>query len=164
MKILQMIRCICKANIVEVLNGNGWYYICCPNCARTVRPVEGKYSCTQCPRADIQYTQRVVVRGEDDSGTTTFTLFNKEAEQIIGVPIQTLLSEEGEKQPMKDLPTAIKNLIGRQCAFQIKVTTYNMTHGCEEYTVTRVTDCSSPSTTPNNPMEEENRKKKQKCD
>nr|XP_017232750.1 PREDICTED: uncharacterized protein LOC108206822 isoform X2 [Daucus carota subsp. sativus] len=98
------------ANIVEVLNGNGWYYICCPNCARTVRPVEGKYSCTQCPRADIQYTQRVVVRGEDDSGTTTFTLFNKEAEQIIGVPIQTLLSEEGEAIP-KILYSRIRPII-----------------------------------------------------
>lgn len=33
------------------------------------------------------------MRIKDDSGTTTLTLFNKEAEQLIGIPLQKLLSD-----------------------------------------------------------------------
>ena len=36
---------------------------------------------------------RVVARIKDDTGTTTVTLFNKEAEQFIGAPIQRLINE-----------------------------------------------------------------------
>ena len=35
----------------------------------------------------------MVARVKDDSETTTFTLFNKEAEQLIGVPLEKILTE-----------------------------------------------------------------------
>lgn len=35
----------------------------------------------------------MVIRVEDASGTTTLTLFNKEAEQLIGMPLQKILAE-----------------------------------------------------------------------
>ena len=35
-------------------------------------------------------------------------------------------------------------MMGKVCVFQIKVTEYNITRGCEEYTVTQVSECSSP--------------------
>lgn len=34
-----------------------------------------------------------MIRVEDASGTTTLTLFNKEAEQLIGMPLQKILAE-----------------------------------------------------------------------
>ena len=39
---------------------------------------------------------------------------------------------------MSKIPAAVNNIIGKVCVFQIKVTPYNTSHGCEEYTVTRV--------------------------
>ena len=35
----------------------------------------------------------MVAQVNDESGTTTFTLFNKEAEQLIGVPLEKIFSE-----------------------------------------------------------------------
>ncbi|KAL1824898.1 hypothetical protein ACET3Z_011676 [Daucus carota] len=35
-------RCLCEAEVVEILNGDGWYYECCATCARAVQKMEGK--------------------------------------------------------------------------------------------------------------------------
>ncbi|KAL1803865.1 hypothetical protein ACET3Z_032512 [Daucus carota] len=38
---------------------------------------------------------------------------------------------------MTNIPAVVNNIVGKICAFQIKVTPYNTSHGCQEYTVTR---------------------------
>ncbi|KAK1362001.1 hypothetical protein POM88_046475 [Heracleum sosnowskyi] len=139
-----LLRFLCKAKIISILDGNGWYYICCSKCARAVKQLEGKYYCAHCVEESSSYTQRyrVVIHVEDASGSTSFTLFNKEAEQLIGIPLQKILTEIEENDNVAQIPAAIKNIVGKVCAFQIKVTKYNITHACEEYTVTRVLESS----------------------
>lgn len=39
-----------------------------------------------------------MVRVEDGTGYTTMTLFNKEAEQLVGVPLQKILADQQEVQ------------------------------------------------------------------
>ncbi|KAK1384412.1 hypothetical protein POM88_022149 [Heracleum sosnowskyi] len=85
---------------------------------------------------------RVVIHVDDVSGSTSFTLFNKEAEQLIGIPLQKILTEIKENDDVTQIPPAIKNLVWKVCTFQIKVTKYNITHACEEYTVTCVLESS----------------------
>ncbi|XP_017238125.1 replication protein A 70 kDa DNA-binding subunit B [Daucus carota subsp. sativus] len=139
------VRGLCTATITEIMEGNGWLYNCCSKCARAVHPTQGKYFCAACNADNITVSQRyrVVARIKDDTGTTTVTLFNKEAEQLIGAPIQKLINEVTEGTDMEEIPPAIKNIVGKLCAFQIKINNYNITHGCEEYTVTRVSECSN---------------------
>lgn len=105
-----VVRCLCKGTITEILNGNGWYYNCCTKCAPDVRLLEGKYYCNACTEDDIQVAQRyrVVVRIEDESGSTTLTMFNKEAEQLIGVPLPKVLAEVKENSSMTEIPPAVK--------------------------------------------------------
>ncbi|KAK1387748.1 hypothetical protein POM88_015926 [Heracleum sosnowskyi] len=86
---------------------------------------------------------RVVIHVEDDSGTTSFTLFNKEAEQLIGIPMQKILAEIEENDNVTQIPAAIRNIVGKVCTFQIKVNKYNITHACEEYAVIRVLESST---------------------
>ncbi|KAL1831106.1 hypothetical protein ACET3Z_000757 [Daucus carota] len=109
---------------------------------------EGKIFCPGCQEVKKKVSHRVVARVKDESGTTTFTIFNKEAELLIGVPLEKIFSELAPINTMegtiKDIPTPIKNMMGKVCVFQIKVTEYNITRGCEEYTVTQVSECSSP--------------------
>ncbi|XP_063947543.1 replication protein A 70 kDa DNA-binding subunit B [Daucus carota subsp. sativus] len=158
-----VLHCLCKGTIIDVLNGNGWYYICCPKCARAVRELEGKFYCAACTEEPYPVTQRyrVVIRIEDGTGSTTLTLFNKEAEQIIGAPLNTLLKEI-EKEKLAEIPPALKNLIGKKCAFQIKITPYNIEKGCEEYTVTRVSELSLPPITNDAADSSEGSNKKQR--
>ncbi|WOH15305.1 hypothetical protein DCAR_0934842 [Daucus carota subsp. sativus] len=139
------VRGLCMATITEIMEGNGWLYNCCSKCARAVHPTEEKYFCVACNDDNITVSQRyrVVARIKDDTGTTTVTLFNKEAEQLIGAPIQRLINELTEGTNMEEIPPAVKNIVGKLCAFQIKINNYNITNGCEEYTVTRVSECSN---------------------
>ncbi|KAL1823138.1 hypothetical protein ACET3Z_009916 [Daucus carota] len=156
------VRCLYTATITEILDGNGWLYNCCSICARAVHPTEGKYYCNACNDTNFTVSQRyrVVARIKDDTGTTTVTLFNKEAEQLIGVPIQKIITEMGEASHMDKIPAPVANLIGKLCAFQIKINNYNITHGCEEYTVTRVSECSAAGTESPNTVDAAQKNKK----
>ncbi|XP_063948114.1 replication protein A 70 kDa DNA-binding subunit D-like [Daucus carota subsp. sativus] len=139
------VRGLCTATITGIMEGNGWLYNCCSKCARAVHPTEGKYFCAACNDDNITVSQRyrVIAAIKDDTGTTTVTLFNKEAEQLIGAPIQKLIKELTEGTDLEEIPPSVKNIVGKLCAFQIKINNYNITHGCEEYTVTRVSECSN---------------------
>ncbi|KAK1394835.1 hypothetical protein POM88_013891 [Heracleum sosnowskyi] len=146
----QLVRCICRAQIVDVLGGNGWYYNCCPTCARAPQDMNGKYYCLACNEDIESLAQRfrIVVRVEDPTGTTTVTLFNKEAEQLVGVPLQKILvAQSQDQQLMEAIPPVVRNIIGKHCAFQLKITPYNIIQGCEEYTVSRVYEVPSLDTT-----------------
>lgn len=44
----QVVRCICQATIIDVLGGKGWYYNCCPTCARALRDLNGKFYYLSC--------------------------------------------------------------------------------------------------------------------
>lgn len=69
------------------------------------------------------------------------------------------MDQEGNTE---DIPTPIKNMVGKFCAFQIKVTQYNITTGCEEYTVTRVSECSKTPATTSTAEEETHKDKRMK--
>ncbi|KAL1803163.1 hypothetical protein ACET3Z_031810 [Daucus carota] len=109
------IRCLCEAEVVEILNGDGWYYECCTTCARAIQKREGQVFCPGCQdtKEKTSHRYRVVARVKDDSGTTTFTLFNKEAEQLIGVPLEKMLTELDQEGNTEDIPTPIKNMVGK---------------------------------------------------
>ncbi|KAK1384342.1 hypothetical protein POM88_022077 [Heracleum sosnowskyi] len=83
---------------------------------------------------------RIVVQVEDPTGSTCVTLFNKEAGQLIGVPLQKILAEQAEGAQMTYIPSVVHNIIGKLCAFQIKISPYNIIQECEEYTITRVSE------------------------
>lgn len=61
-----------------------------------------------------------------------------------------------------DIPPPVKNIVGKTCVFQIKVTSYNTTHGCEEYIVTRVLEISTDDNNPKNNECDGNLGKRQK--
>ncbi|KAK1389887.1 hypothetical protein POM88_018065 [Heracleum sosnowskyi] len=138
----QVVRCICRAKILGILDGTGWYYNCCPTCARALGDLNGKFYCIGCDEEMPSLAQRfrIVVQVEDPTGSTTVTLFNKEAEQLVGVPLQKILADQAEHAQLTDIPSVVRNIIGKLCAFQIKITPYNIIQGCEEYTVTRVSE------------------------
>ncbi|XP_063938166.1 uncharacterized protein LOC135148001 [Daucus carota subsp. sativus] len=58
------------------------------------------------------------------------------------------------------IPAAVNNIVGKVCAFQIKITKYNITHGCEEYTVARVSESSSATPSTSGTVESGNKAKR----
>ncbi|XP_074345463.1 uncharacterized protein LOC141684404 isoform X2 [Apium graveolens] len=76
------------------------------------------------------------------------------------------MDEAGEELVV--IPPAVNNIVGKLCAFQLKITPYNIIQGCEEYTVTRVSELNvvdsgtanlSHCTSAGNPVGPNSRKK-----
>ncbi|KAK1383177.1 hypothetical protein POM88_020912 [Heracleum sosnowskyi] len=89
----------------------------------------------------VSLSYKLIVHAQDSSGTTTFTLFNKEAEHLIGVPMKHLITDITEGTTLDDTPPVIKNIVGKRCAFDVKFNAYNTERGCEEFTVYRLNEC-----------------------
>ncbi|KAK1383678.1 hypothetical protein POM88_021413 [Heracleum sosnowskyi] len=136
----QVVHCMCRAKIVAILEDNGWYYNCCPTCFRALGDLDGKFYCLACDEETPTLAQRfrIVVQIEDRSGSTTVTLLNKEAQQLVGVPLLKILAKQ--EYHLATIPRVVNNIIGEVCAFHLEITPYNIIQGCKDYTVTRVSD------------------------
>ncbi|KAK1370447.1 hypothetical protein POM88_036539 [Heracleum sosnowskyi] len=136
----QVVRCLCRAKIVAVIDKNGWYYDCCPTCARALGDLDGKFYCLACDEETPSLAQRyrIVVQIEDPSGSTTVTLFDQEAQQLVGFPLPKLLSAQGEENNKTPFPPAINDIIGKVCTFQMNITPYNIIQGCKDYDITGI--------------------------
>lgn len=86
----------------------------------------------------------IIVSVKDHTGKTTFTLFNKEVERLLGIPIEHLVADIGKANLTQDIPPVLNNIIGRKCAFHVKVTSYNL-GGRAGYTVARLSEIAAPT-------------------
>ncbi|KAL8095119.1 hypothetical protein AgCh_036540 [Apium graveolens] len=129
-----VVRFICEATIINISKHNNWYYNTCPKCPKGIRIEGDKYYCEACQKETEDCKQRymIIVVVKDASGETTFTLFNKEAQRLIGIPIDNIISEIGQ-----DIPPVLNNVVGKTCAFEVKVIIRNQ-DGQEGYTVARL--------------------------
>ncbi|KAK1393982.1 hypothetical protein POM88_013038 [Heracleum sosnowskyi] len=139
---LLLARCLCHAEITAILDGEGWYYTCCPKCARKVRLLGQGYYCGSCAEnvSDPKQRYKLIVRVVDISGTTTFTLFNKEVERLVVVPVENILAELTQDNPASEIPAVLNNVIGKTCGFDVKISSYNTNLGYEEYTVVKLSE------------------------
>ncbi|KAK1391346.1 hypothetical protein POM88_010402 [Heracleum sosnowskyi] len=138
----KLARCLCHAEITAILDGEGWYYTCCPKCARKVRLLGQGYYCGSCAEnvSDPKQRYKLIVRVVDISGTTTFTLFNKEVERLVVVPVENILAELTQDNPATEIPAVLNNVIGKTCGFDVKISSYNTNLGYEEYTVVKLSE------------------------
>ncbi|KAK1358463.1 hypothetical protein POM88_051719 [Heracleum sosnowskyi] len=83
---------------------------------------------------------KLIVRVVDISGTTTFTLFNKEVERLVVVPVENILAELTQDNPTTEMPAVLNNVIDKTCGFDVKISSYNTNLGYEEYTVVKLSE------------------------
>lgn len=156
---------LCEATITDVSRYDGWYYNACPNCPRKIRIDNGKLYCDSCTQETAAYKPRykVIVVVKDNSTKTTFTLFNKEVERLIGVPVQNVINEIGQAKLTTEIPPIVRNVIGKKCAFEVKLTSFNQ-DGREGYGVARLSEITAqtPIATEVGNADEASTSKKQK--
>ena len=126
----------------------------------------------------LHRSYKIIIGVQDDSGRTTFALLNNDAEQLIGVPVRSIISNLGQvlshhlqrttfmqgkhctyttnklkpyhndnilqDNLTQDIPPIINNIIGRRCAFEVKVSSYNR-DGRAGYTVGRLIEMPGSS-------------------
>ncbi|KAK1385062.1 hypothetical protein POM88_022797 [Heracleum sosnowskyi] len=135
-------RCICLAEIIAIVAKEGWYYNCCPTFLRKPRLQGQAYYCDHYAEAitDIKQRYKLILRVKDQSGTTTFTLFNKEVERLVHIPVE-------KDKPTTPIPVVFNNVVGKACAFDIKINHYNANLGYDEYTVVKISAETEPEGT-----------------
>ncbi|KAK1385345.1 hypothetical protein POM88_023080 [Heracleum sosnowskyi] len=141
----EIIRYLCEATIVDLLKHETWFCNSCPNCPHHIQIQDTKFYCGRCLVHVDTYTQRyrVNVVVQDSSGKTTFTLFNKEVERLIRVPIMKIIAEIGQLD--NEIPPVLRNMVGRKCLFEVKANAYNQP-GRDGFTVARLSE--DPQGTP----------------
>ncbi|KAF3955903.1 hypothetical protein CMV_018935 [Castanea mollissima] len=92
----------CNAKIIDFNNKYGWYYVACLICKTKVRQVKGVLWCERCknePKFAVP-SYRIQVQVQDETGSTTFILFDKGAKKIISKTAKELaeMQEEYRKE------------------------------------------------------------------
>ncbi|XP_030957614.1 uncharacterized protein LOC115979689 [Quercus lobata] len=134
----------CNAKIININKKYGWYYVACLICKTKVKQVKGVLWCERCknePKFAVP-SYRIQVEVQDETGSTTFILFDKGAEKIISKTAKELaeMQEEILKLDENILPKEIQKIIGNKYLFQLHLDEYNLKYGTENYTVSKILD------------------------
>ncbi|XP_075636556.1 replication protein A 70 kDa DNA-binding subunit D-like [Castanea sativa] len=132
----------CNAKIININNKYGWYYVACLICKTKVKQVKGILWCERCknqPKFAVP-SYRIQVQVQDETGSTTFILFDKGVEKIISKIAKELaeMQEEIFKLDGNTLPEEIQKIIGNEYLFQLHLDEYNLKYGKENYIVSKI--------------------------
>ncbi|XP_045817402.1 replication protein A 70 kDa DNA-binding subunit A-like [Trifolium pratense] len=131
----------CAATVDDILVKNGWYYVSCPDCRKTVSPTETGFKCDHC-KVDIAYPKtrfRLELQVKDRTATTIFVLFDEVAEQVVQVKLGDLTSNlENGNGGDSELPGQLLNIIGSTHVFQVKMSSYFESLGRQSFTANTI--------------------------
>ncbi|CAI9117332.1 OLC1v1018704C1 [Oldenlandia corymbosa var. corymbosa] len=144
------------ASIVSIESEYGWFYIACKKCNKKVNPtmevggldgggapLQSYYYYNKCQNnvSAVVPRFRVQVRVLDDSGSTSFLLFDKDVYKCIRKTAlhvrEDMLKIESEDERPK-VPKGLERLVGKKFIFKIEVSEYNIDNNWPMYTVLRM--------------------------
>ncbi|CAJ2679390.1 unnamed protein product [Trifolium pratense] len=131
----------CAATVDDILVKNGWYYVSCPDCRKTVSPTETNFRCDHC-KVDIEYPKtrfRLELQVKDRTDTAIFVLFDEIAEQVVHVKLGDLTSNlENGNEGSSELPEQLLNIIGTTHVFQVRMSSYFESRGRRSFTANKI--------------------------
>lgn len=93
--------------------------------------------CMQKSKCYVIFTRyKIHVRVSDESGDTTFVIFNQDAEKLLDSSANKFVNRLGIGN--NQFPEEITTFIGKSFVFKIKLTNYNLKDGLENYTVVKM--------------------------
>ncbi|XP_010473651.1 PREDICTED: uncharacterized protein LOC104753067 [Camelina sativa] len=131
----------CKVKVVDIVLRNGWNYISCSGCNLKMDTTGSTISCLTCPPTQavgkLQYRIQIIV--DDGQNTTNFVILNQEATKLLKRTASDLANDKLNCDgPAKDVPDAIKALLGKVFYFNVKVSDYNFKATYQTFTVTSI--------------------------
>ncbi|KAH6767353.1 hypothetical protein C2S52_018336 [Perilla frutescens var. hirtella] len=108
----------CRPNIYRETIGD-WSYLACKRCQKKMRASGSQFFCEKCQSFDItgKLRYKLTVRVVDDTGTTTFLLWDKESVSLIG---KTAL-ELSVGPSVEGIPAGIEQLANKKALFNVSV-------------------------------------------
>lgn len=125
------------ATINDIDDTFGWNYVACERFQKKVTKEGNQYTCKECKQPSKYPTTRfkIQLKVSDDTGVATFTMFDRDAQQILNTTASELLHTQNANMP--DIPPILYTLCKRTFIFEIKLTAHNLKEGFQTYTVTR---------------------------
>lgn len=118
-----------------------WYFRSCTQCASLAIVVDGKLCCkkySECKSAVPRYKLHVIVM--DDTGSTNFVLFDRNATQLIGRNAQDLINDMEKAKKEDEYPADFNTLMDKEYLFKMEVGEGNVSRKYRNYVVKKVTD------------------------
>ncbi|KAL0662051.1 hypothetical protein Bca4012_098888 [Brassica carinata] len=120
---------LCKAQIVGVIQENGWFFVSCTGCHKKLEKRGTSLDCSRCATSDVtgvvnpllNVRFRVELAVDDGKDSATF-----------------VVSNGGEEY----LPSCLEELAGKEFVFQIRVTPFNFTPNHRTFTVATISEDS----------------------
>ncbi|PHU13606.1 hypothetical protein BC332_14811 [Capsicum chinense] len=128
-----------RSKITDIINYFRWYYILCNVCSKKIIPANGVYPCLNCNK-DCKFPlvkYNIHVQVEDNTGKTTFVLFNDVAEKLLDTSAHKLFNKLSSLDN-NDVPAHIQSLCGKDLIFKLKLNSYNLKEGLENFTVSKL--------------------------
>ncbi|KAF3668218.1 hypothetical protein FXO38_08217 [Capsicum annuum] len=100
-----------RSKITDIINYFRWYYISCNVCSKKITPANGVYPCLNCNK-DCKFPlvkYNIHVQVEDNTGKTTFVLFNDMAEKLLDTSAHKLFNKLSSLDN-NDVPAHIQSL------------------------------------------------------
>ncbi|XP_060190423.1 uncharacterized protein LOC132619582 [Lycium barbarum] len=124
-----------RAKITKIDNSFDWYYISCNFCRKKIKPANGVYTCPTCT-TDCKFPLmrfKIHICVADKTGGTTLVLFNAIAEKLLDTSAHKLVNRLASGD--NGIPSQIENLCGKEFVFKLKLNSYNLKDGLENFTV-----------------------------
>ncbi|PHT41296.1 hypothetical protein CQW23_20150 [Capsicum baccatum] len=84
-----------------------------------------------------KYRYKIHVQVEDNTGKTTFVLFNDVAEKLLDTSAHKLFNKLSSLDN-NDVPSHIQSLCGKDFIFKLKLNSYNLKEGLENFTISKL--------------------------
>ncbi|KAJ0699915.1 putative nucleic acid-binding, replication factor A [Helianthus annuus] len=157
------LKTVCKVivlgNILGVYKDEGWFYEGCNRCNKKINKVVNLSEDTQesgsavtkevltcvsdrCAFKTITSSLKfkIQLRVQDPSASVTLTLFDREAQKLLGKSVDDILTANPEfRSDSMKIPAEVDTLVGQTAAFKIDVTGYVLKYNIHKYAILKLT-------------------------
>ncbi|KAL8531671.1 hypothetical protein ACS0TY_008313 [Phlomoides rotata] len=123
-------------------NSSSWYYKACPKCVKKISEHDGKLICENCDMElkifDTRY--KLVIRVDDDTGSTSLTLFDRDLIPLIGKTPKDIITHLNQRDLNDTVPLEIEGLVGRKFIFRFHITELHLKKGWNKYAVVKLSE------------------------
>ncbi|XP_044362097.1 replication protein A 70 kDa DNA-binding subunit A isoform X2 [Triticum aestivum] len=111
---------LCRVSLIDIDCSNGWCYLGCDTCQKSMYGAPRKYKCARCGpiKRPVQW-YKLKAKVEDATGTMDLMIFCEVAEELVGVSAEELVDNIEEDDEWYALPDEIEDLLGSTHTFQV---------------------------------------------
>ncbi|CAH1420694.1 unnamed protein product [Lactuca virosa] len=134
------------ATIIGFDMDDGWYSFYCRDCSKKVTKNDDDvdadpFHCDGCGFvSDVFGKIRIVVCVQDESGSSSFVLFERHVKDLIHRGNQWLMDKIAKDQGRQQIPDEFKILLNKKFVFKVQISMFNLQNNYRAYTVHKLTD------------------------